>query len=140
MIGERVRMSREELGIKQETLARRVGVSRSYLSLVENDHKPDAKASLVLAIASELGVSPAYLAGWSDDPLQEVPPSQDDVMDAIAALYPVLWRLVSRYQRLPSDDQQAIVDAVLAHMETLVSFAERKANRGREADADRRQD
>ena len=132
-------MSREELGIKQETLARRVGVSRSYLSLVENDHKPNVKASLVKAIASELGVSPAYLAGWSDDPLQEVPPSQDDVMDAIAALYPVLWRLVSRYQRLPGDDQQAIADAVLTHLETLVNLAERKADRGREADADRQQ-
>lgn len=124
-------MSREELGIKQETLAQRVHVSRSYLSLVENGHKPDAKESLISAIARELGVSPAYLAGWTDDPLQEVPPSQDDLLDAIAVVYPRLGRLVARAERLPEIDQQAIAAALMSHLETLVALAERKDDRGR---------
>lgn len=35
-IGDRLRLARRQAGISQETLSERIGVNRSYLSLVEN--------------------------------------------------------------------------------------------------------
>ena len=76
-LGQRIKELRESAGITQAVLARRVGISAAYLSLIEGakakrDQPPSRPAVTILrgiaaaipgALASEL----LELAGWEDD-------------------------------------------------------------------------
>ena len=64
-IGERIRQRREELGITQEELARRLGYkSRTAISNVEKN-KEDLTSTRIRKFAEALEVSPGYLMGWA---------------------------------------------------------------------------
>lgn len=58
--GERIREIRERLGLTQEELAGRSGVSKGFLSDVEND-KSSPGSDYLLRIANALGASVDYL-------------------------------------------------------------------------------
>ncbi|MGG7568237.1 short-chain fatty acyl-CoA regulator family protein [Rhodovulum sp. DZ06] len=77
MIGMRIRERRRALGIKQGELARRLGISPSYLNLIERN-KRGVTAPLVLAAAKELGLPAGALDGAQERRLAEQ-------MDEIAA-------------------------------------------------------
>lgn len=70
MIGMRIRERRRTLGIKQGELAVRLGISPSYLNLIERN-KRGATAHLVQAAAKELGMPPEALDGASERRLAE---------------------------------------------------------------------
>jgi putative transcriptional regulator len=55
IINNLVRKTRREQGITQEELARRVGITRPYLSEIEND-KRQVRGELMIRIAITLGV------------------------------------------------------------------------------------
>jgi transcriptional regulator with XRE-family HTH domain len=59
-VGERIREIREKRGMTQENLAEAAGLSKSFLSEVEND-KSDISSQILLRIANELGASMDYL-------------------------------------------------------------------------------
>ncbi len=59
-VGERIREIRERLRLTQEELATRSGVSKGFLSDVEND-KSGPSAEYLLRIANALGASVDYL-------------------------------------------------------------------------------
>ena len=56
MFGERLRRLRHELGIAQGELAKRSGINRSYLSMIEND-RSSPTVEVVEKLAKGLGVS-----------------------------------------------------------------------------------
>ena len=58
--GNRVRAARERLGITQEDLAARVGMSPSHMSIVERGVKVPRMDTVVI-LANELDVSADYL-------------------------------------------------------------------------------
>lgn len=65
-IGERIKYRREELGLSQDELARRLGYkSRSSINKIENDASglPQTK---IVAIASALQTTPSYIMGWTE--------------------------------------------------------------------------
>lgn len=65
-IGKRIKQRREELGLSQEDLARKVGYkSRSSVNKIETDGRglPQSK---IIAFAKALDTTPAYLMGWED--------------------------------------------------------------------------
>ena len=62
-IGERVKMAREQCGIHQAELARRLACSVNALSMLENNAITDPRASRIIGIAEALGVSADYLLG-----------------------------------------------------------------------------
>ncbi|PKP84835.1 MAG: transcriptional regulator [Alphaproteobacteria bacterium HGW-Alphaproteobacteria-2] len=68
--GTRIRAQRLARGLQQAALARSVGISASYLNLIEHDRRGIGGALLV-AIARELGVEPAYLARGAETVLVE---------------------------------------------------------------------
>jgi predicted transcriptional regulator/transcriptional regulator with XRE-family HTH domain len=70
MIGMRIRERRRALGIKQGELAVRLGISPSYLNLIERN-KRGVTAHLVQAAAKELGMPPEALDGASERRLAE---------------------------------------------------------------------
>lgn len=69
-IGDRIKLRREELGMSQEELAKKVGYkSRSSVNKIETDGRglPQKK---IAAFAKVLSTTPSYLMGWeeSEDP------------------------------------------------------------------------
>lgn len=76
-IGERIKSRREELGMSQDELAKRVGYkSRSSVNKIEADGRglPQNK---IVAFAKALDTTPSYLMGWE-------PVSDEDIGNAFA--------------------------------------------------------
>ena len=65
-IGERVKAAREQRGIKQAELARKLGCSVNALSMLEHNTISDPRASRIIGIAEALQVSADYLLGLRD--------------------------------------------------------------------------
>ena len=56
-MGSRIKQIRKEKGITQEKLAKESGISRTILSMIENDENHNAKSGTLRKIAAALGVS-----------------------------------------------------------------------------------
>lgn len=74
-LSTRLLLSRRDLKINQDDLARTAGVSRAYISDLERGKVENPTADVIMALATALGVRPEYLMGWSDDPLGEDRPA-----------------------------------------------------------------
>lgn len=65
-IGDRIKKKREELGMSQEELAKKVGYkSRSSVNKIEIDGRGLPQNKIVL-FAKALETTPAYLMGWEE--------------------------------------------------------------------------
>lgn len=63
-IGDRIRIRREELGLSQEELARRIGYkSRSSINKIEMNNY-NLVQSKIKAVADALETTPSYIMGW----------------------------------------------------------------------------
>ena len=65
-VGERIRKAREKEGIGQTELAEKIGISKQLLYKYEHGVTTNIPISNIEAIASVLGISPAYLMGWEE--------------------------------------------------------------------------
>lgn len=73
-IAERIKRRREQLGLSQEDLARKLGYrSRSSITKIEKEASglPQQK---IAAIAKALDTTPGYIMGWEDAPALNLPP------------------------------------------------------------------
>jgi transcriptional regulator with XRE-family HTH domain len=84
-IGKSIKMCRTSLGLSQEALAQKVGVSMSYISLIEQG-KRDPAMSTVEQIADALGVPVSLLTFLAADPseLKGVPEDLRDRLSGVA--------------------------------------------------------
>lgn len=62
-LGRQVHSHRKEKGFSQEELARLVGVSRNYVSLIERGEAHGISMKVISQLAVALGASPAELTG-----------------------------------------------------------------------------
>lgn len=69
LIGRTVRRLRSERGLTQQTLATRLGISASYLNLIEHDQRA-VTASLLIKLTEVLGVELAALSGSAERQLE----------------------------------------------------------------------
>lgn len=94
-IAERIRQRRKALGLTQEKLAERAGLSVNYLAQLEiSDKTPSLKTLVSLATALEMDMSdffaPSYQDKWEDElsnilrTLEDM--NEDDVRFALAQL------------------------------------------------------
>jgi transcriptional regulator with XRE-family HTH domain len=60
-LGDRIRAIRERYGMPASVLAKRVGISRQQLNMIERNETTNPGALTVLHIAEALGVSTDYL-------------------------------------------------------------------------------
>lgn len=84
-VAERIKKKREELGMSQAELARRLGLSdRSSVSKIEKSGN-DITLKNIERIAAILNVSESYLMGWEStaDHLMLTGNSSDDIEDAL---------------------------------------------------------
>ena len=92
-IGDRIKRRREELGLSQEELAKKVGYkSRSSVNKIEIDGRGLPQSKIVM-FAKALETTPAYLMGWdtvSDEDIGNVFTNDNlfEIIDNISALSP----------------------------------------------------
>ena len=66
-IGQRVKLRREELGLSQEELAKRIGYkSKTSINKIELDFR-NLTQSKIKAIADALETTPSYIMGWDEE-------------------------------------------------------------------------
>lgn len=70
-LGERVKKRRDELGISLNALARKAGVSTSYLWEIENGKRINLTGAVLERLADALGCSVDYLLGRDHSPSVE---------------------------------------------------------------------
>jgi predicted transcriptional regulator/DNA-binding XRE family transcriptional regulator len=105
LIGRTVRRLRQEAGLAQQALAARLGVSASYLNLIEHDQR-GVTASLLIKLAETLHVDLAALSGTTErqlevglrevftDPMLAADPVSEAETTALAAASPNAARAV----------------------------------------------
>ena len=101
-IGARIKARRQELKMTQRDLAARMGYTdHTTITRIESG-KTDPPQSRVAQFAKVLGVSPAYLMGWDQEP--------EDLADVAARvlLDPDLLQMVEQYLQLSEADQYAV--------------------------------
>ena len=70
-VGDRIRIRREQLGMKQEELGRKIGYkSRASINKIESNQRklPQDKIKI---IADALMTTPGYIMGWDDEPVPD---------------------------------------------------------------------
>lgn len=83
-IGQRVKLRREELGLSQEELAKRIGYkSKTSINKIELDFR-NLTQSKIKAIADALDTTPSYIMGWDEEAeeAKRLPPSEEDSLNA----------------------------------------------------------
>lgn len=70
-LGRRIEERRLAVGISQAELARRVGIRQSTMNSLINGESRSSRS--IVQIARELGTSPGYLMGATDDPDENAP-------------------------------------------------------------------
>ena len=103
-LGDRIKQRREELGWTQETLANQAGLSKGFLSDIENG-KRGIGANSLLDIAQVLGVSLDYLMKGSE----ESPAMQEIEIPAKLAEFAKAAELSFRKTLLLLDMQRQII-------------------------------
>lgn len=78
MLGKRVLLSRRDLGMKQEEVGDIVGISGAYVSRIEHGKADGVTLDVVNRLAVALGVSPAYLMGYTGNPLDGVGDTEEE--------------------------------------------------------------
>ena len=115
-LAQRLLISRRDLDITQEDLARRAGnVSPAYISSLERGKVTNPTADVLETLAAALGVSPGYLIGWSDDPTGEDRPAsivEGRVVYQVDS--PTTYRLVQEFldifTELSPEDQRMLLE------------------------------
>ena len=78
MLGTRIKLLREELGLKQEDLAKKLSVSPSAIGMYERNLR-EPNNELILKIANFFNVSVDYLLGKSDIRNPEIERDKDKI-------------------------------------------------------------
>lgn len=120
VFAQRLLLSRRDLGIDQVELARRSGVSNSYISDIERMRKGNIGMDKALRLASALGVSVNYLIGLTDDPL---PPEEHSAM-ALAESLPVYFTEESVSRSLIIKLLDSFMGLNPPEQESLIRFAD----------------
>lgn len=110
LTGSRIRERRSVSGIRQADLARTLGISPSYLNLIEHNRRRIG-GKLLLDIARVLGVEPSVLSEGAEATLiatlrevattSQMPPAEVERADELAGRFPV-WAeaLAASYRRI----------------------------------------
>lgn len=107
-LGSRIRELRQERRMSQIELARRAGLSPSYVSKLEADRyrRPSAEALLRLALALNVAVEELYRAAGYPVAAEEAPATDPEL-----ALY------LSRIGKLSPHDQRVIKNMIRSMLE-----------------------
>jgi len=101
-LGERIKARRKAIGMSADTLAERVGKDRSIIFKYERD-EVSPPVNVVAMMADVLGVSPAYLVGWVNNP--------DLTSEELAQMdEPVMMEILHTTSKLPKNEKTVVRD------------------------------
>ena len=107
-IGDRIRSRREELGLTQEELAKKLGYkSRSSVNKVETSRELSNKK--VRLYAEALDCSPAYLMGWEENSDSTFKIS--NIFPITTHKLPMLGEIACGEPKYTNEDRESYVDA-----------------------------
>ena len=110
-LGQRIADLRKSQGMTQEELAHRIGYkSKSAINKIELGGR-DLPQKKIADIARALGVSPAVLMGWVEEP----EPEEAGALAAEVLLQPEVYTLAQDILALDEDDR-AMVKALVASL------------------------
>jgi transcriptional regulator with XRE-family HTH domain len=112
----RLLRSRRDLDWRQEDLAEKSGVSRTYISEIERGRITNVGIEPIFALADALGVTVPYLLGLTDDPLGE---SSEKVLREQSADYVVF--------EVDSTDQRRTLQQLINEYTALTPRSQRQA-------------
>lgn len=96
--GHRVLLRRKVRGLTQGELAKQVGISRNYVSLIERGEARNVSVNVLQGLAIALGATPAELRGqdgWADT---RIPPA----LRELALREELNFGVVDRLARIPA--------------------------------------
>ena len=67
-VGQNIRARRKEIGMKAETLAKKLGLSPSTIYRYENGDIEKVDSAMMIPFAEALATTPAHLMGWDVNP------------------------------------------------------------------------
>lgn len=120
LTGLRIRALRKKAGLTQNVLAERVGISASYLNLIEGNKRPAAGA-LLIRLAAELGVPLSELDGLAErrliETLEELATDpriggkapRTRATEELVGRYPEWAELILKLYRAFRDQSQAVL-------------------------------
>ena len=117
-MNERIKAARKALGLTMEQFGRRVGLSKSAISLIESG-KNGTTEQTVASICREFGVSEKWLRTGEGEMFDQ---SAESSLDRLAAEYHLDERkkaVISAFLKLSTADQEAIllyVDSLAAEL------------------------
>ena len=102
--GERIREVRATLGITQDELAEKAGISKGFLSDVENNNR-NISSEYLLRIANALGASIDYLLRGETKELSRaesvvIPPELSQVAEELKLSYPQTLELLEAHRSI----------------------------------------
>lgn len=113
LLGERLLISRRDMGWNQEKLGEAAGISRGHIAKIERGEVPNPTIDVIYRLADALGVSRAYLLGLVEDPLHDVE-DEDTKPHRISRQSSTNYRtlgaeLLDIFGQLSTDSQQIIL-------------------------------
>ncbi len=120
LTGLKIRARRKHAGLTQHELARRAGISASYLNLIERNRRP-AAAALLQRISAGLGIDPGELDGEAErrlaagleeiavDPALAAGARPPDHAEDLVGNHPAWAELIVRLHGAWHDQSQAVI-------------------------------
>lgn len=113
-IGSRIRKRREELGLSQDELGKRLGYkSRSSINKIELDQR-NLTQSKIKAIADALETTPTYIMGWNE-PKQKLDPEKLKFFDNLFLVetkrFPLLGDIACGKPIMANEEKELYVEA-----------------------------
>lgn len=130
LIGQRIKLRREQRGISAEELAEEIGVHKATIHRYENGDFKSVKLPYIEAIAKYLEVSPAWLIGKTDDPTPESYPLPERDQRDVARILETTQNLL-RQKDLTLDGKPASEESIQTILDSIALGLDlaRKRNR-----------
>lgn len=116
VLGDRLLLTRRSADIDQRELARRSGVSATYISKIERGHVHNVTVEVVFKLAEALDLSVGYLLGLTDIPSDEPETPLQAAEDFITfsvkdkALRRIIQELIAIVVELAPDDRELVLE------------------------------
>ncbi|WP_427339014.1 helix-turn-helix domain-containing protein [Caloranaerobacter sp. DY30410] len=112
MLGDNIKKIREAKGFEAKEMAKAIGVSESYISLIENNKRKNPKIDVLKKIADFLGVKLSDLLDESE-PLVVKENAAEYTVDELELEFE---RLKPRIRKLPKEDKERIINIIKAYI------------------------
>jgi len=105
-LGQKLKSKREELGLTQGYIAKKVGVATQTIFKYENEIVTNILLDRLELLADALNVTPAYLMGWEETTIKK----NDTITDIILQIRSdeELLELVKGICNLPEEQRSAV--------------------------------